>query len=77
MQSAAIRPIANMLARNLFTAEHEAFRETVRKFYEKEVFAELVAQEDPDLLDWFMEVSEPPRPEMKDLIVKLKHYIHG
>ncbi|MFC6166241.1 acyl-CoA dehydrogenase family protein [Acinetobacter terrestris] len=37
MQSAAIRPIANMLARNLFTAEHEAFRETVRKFYEKEV----------------------------------------
>ncbi|MEZ2901571.1 succinate dehydrogenase assembly factor 2 [Acinetobacter terrestris] len=44
---------------------------------EKQVFAELVAQEDPDLLDWFMEVSEPPRPEMKDLIVKLKHYIHG
>jgi alkylation response protein AidB-like acyl-CoA dehydrogenase len=37
MQSAAIRPIANMLARNLFTAEHEAFRETVRRFYEKEV----------------------------------------
>ncbi len=37
MQSAAIRPIANMLARNLFTAEHDAFRETVRKFYEKEV----------------------------------------
>jgi long-chain-acyl-CoA dehydrogenase len=26
-----------MLARNLFTAEHEAFRETVRRFYEKEV----------------------------------------
>ena len=44
---------------------------------EKEVFAELVAQEDPDLLDWFMEVSEPPRPEMKDLINKLKHYVHG
>ena len=44
---------------------------------EKQVFAELVAQEDPDLLDWFMEVSEPPRPEMKDLIVKLKHYVHG
>lgn len=44
---------------------------------EKEVFAELVAQEDPDLLDWFMEVSEPPRPEMKDLIIKLKHYVHG
>ena len=44
---------------------------------EKEAFAELVAQEDPDLLDWFMEVSEPPRPEMKALIVKLKHYVHG
>ena len=44
---------------------------------EKEAFAELVAQEDPDLLDWFMEVSEPPRQEMKALIVKLKHYVHG
>ena len=37
MQSAAIRPLAPMLPRQLFTAEHEAFRETVRKFYEKEV----------------------------------------
>ena len=37
MQPAAIRPIPNMLARNLFNEEHEAFRETVRKFYEKEV----------------------------------------
>ncbi|MGD9699017.1 acyl-CoA dehydrogenase family protein [Acinetobacter sp.] len=37
MQSAAIRPLANMLPRHLFNAEHEAFRETVRKFYEKEV----------------------------------------
>ena len=44
---------------------------------EKAAFAELVAQEDPDLLDWFMEVSEPPRPEMKVLILKLKHYVHG
>ncbi|MFU9813488.1 succinate dehydrogenase assembly factor 2 [Acinetobacter radioresistens] len=44
---------------------------------EKATFAELVAQEDPDLLDWFMEVSEPPRPEMKQLIIKLKHYVHG
>ena len=32
MQSAAIRPIPNMLERNLFNEEHEAFRETVRKF---------------------------------------------
>lgn len=44
---------------------------------EKATFAELVAQEDPDLLDWFMEVSEPPRPEMKQLIIKIKHYVHG
>jgi len=44
---------------------------------EKQMFADLVAQEDPDLLDWFMEVSEPPRPELKDFIRKLKHYVHG
>lgn len=37
MQSAAIRPLAPMLPRHLFNAEHDAFRETVRKFYEKEV----------------------------------------
>jgi len=37
MQAAAIRPLANMLPRRLFNAEHDAFRETVRKFYEKEV----------------------------------------
>ena len=45
--------------------------------FEKQMFAELVDQEDPDLLDWFMEVSEPPRPELKDLIKKLKFYVHG
>ncbi len=45
--------------------------------FEKEMFAELVAQEDPDLLDWFMEVSEPPRPELKAFILKLKFYVHG
>ena len=44
---------------------------------EKAMFAALVEQEDPDLLDWFMEVSEPPRPEMKTLNQKLKHYVHG
>ena len=37
MQSAAIRPLAPMLPRQLFTTGHEAFRETVSKFYEKEV----------------------------------------
>ena len=44
---------------------------------EKALFKELVDQEDPDLLDWFMEVSEPPRPELRTLINKLKHYVHG
>lgn len=37
MQSTAIRPIPNMLPRQIFNEEHAAFRETVRKFYEKEV----------------------------------------
>lgn len=37
MQSSAIRPIPNMLPRQLFNEEHTAFRETVQKFYEKEV----------------------------------------
>ena len=44
---------------------------------EKALFKELVDQEDPDLLDWFMEVSEPPRPELRTFIDKLKHYVHG
>lgn len=44
---------------------------------EKQVFIELVEHEDPDLLDWFMEVSEPPRPELKQLIQKLKQMLHG
>lgn len=44
---------------------------------EKALFAELVDQEDPDLLDWFMEVGEPPRTELKNFILKLKHYVHG
>ncbi|ANF82559.1 acyl-CoA dehydrogenase [Acinetobacter sp. NCu2D-2] len=37
MQSAAIRPLSNMLPRQLFNSEHEAFRDTVRRFYESEV----------------------------------------
>ncbi|MEN8425459.1 acyl-CoA dehydrogenase family protein [Acinetobacter schindleri] len=37
MQSAAIRPLPHLLPRTLFNTEHDAFRETVRKFYEKEV----------------------------------------
>ena len=55
----------------------------VRNYYlnaspeEKALFAELVDQEGPDLLDWFMEVGEPPRAEIKTFILKLKHYVHG
>ena len=44
---------------------------------EKQLFAELVEQEDPDLLDWFMQVSAPPKPELAALIAKLKAYVHG
>lgn len=43
---------------------------------EKAVFAELVEQEDPDLLDWFMAVSTPPRAEMIALIEKMKSTLH-
>ena len=51
MQSAAIRPIANMLPRNLFTAEHDAFRETVRKFYENEVVPNIEKYEQQQHVD--------------------------
>ena len=46
MQSGAIRPINNMLPRKLFNAEHEAFRDTVRKFYEKEVVPNIAKYEE-------------------------------
>ncbi|WP_269914528.1 FAD assembly factor SdhE [Acinetobacter sp. HY1485] len=44
---------------------------------EKKLFAELVECEDPDLLDWFMEVSEPNTVELKQLIQKMKEYVHA
>lgn len=43
---------------------------------EKALFAELIEQEDPDLLDWFMMVDEPLKPELKALIIKLKKQLH-
>ena len=43
---------------------------------EKALFAYLVEQEDPDLLDWFMAVSEPENPEVMALITKMKAYYH-
>lgn len=43
---------------------------------EKKLFASLVAQEDPDLLDWFMEVRPAPNQELQKLIEKIKAYVH-
>lgn len=51
MQSGAIRPLNNMLPRNLFNAEHEAFRDTVRKFYEKEVVPNIEKYEQQQHVD--------------------------
>lgn len=39
---------------------------------EQAVFARLVEQEDPDLLDWFLFNQTAPDKEMADLIEKLK-----
>ena len=43
---------------------------------EKQAFALLIEQEDPDLLDWFMAVSEPQQPELVEIIAKLKSLLH-
>lgn len=43
---------------------------------EKQAFALLIEQEDPDLLDWFMAVSEPQQPELVEMIAKLKSLLH-
>ena len=51
MQSGAIRPLNNMLPRTLFNAEHAAFRETVRKFYEKEVVPNIEKYESQQHVD--------------------------
>lgn len=51
MQSGAIRPLNNMLPRNLFNAEHEAFRETVRRFYAKEVVQNIEKYEQQQHVD--------------------------
>lgn len=45
--------------------------------HEKQLFAYLVEQEDPDLLDWFMAVNEPENPEVTALIAKMKNYYHS
>ena len=51
MQSGAIRPIPNMLPRTLFNAEHDAFRETVWKFYAKEVVPNIEKYEQQQHVD--------------------------
>lgn len=43
---------------------------------EKQAFALLIEQEDPDLLDWFMAVSVPEQPELVRIIEKLKNLLH-
>jgi antitoxin CptB len=43
---------------------------------EKALFAELVAAEDPDLLDWFMAVSLPPTTALSALIEQMKQDVH-
>ncbi len=43
---------------------------------EKQAFALLIEQEDPDLLDWFMAVSEPEQPELTKIIERLKQQLH-
>ena len=47
-----------------------------QKRYENKIFkiahvAELVKEEDPDLLDWFLH-NQPTKPEFANLIAKLK-----
>ena len=45
--------------------------------HEKAMFAELVEQEDPDLLDWFMAVSTPEHAEWARMVEKLKSMVFG
>ncbi|WEV48592.1 succinate dehydrogenase assembly factor 2 [Acinetobacter sp. ESL0695] len=44
---------------------------------EQRIFEQLIEYEDPDILDWFMEVSNAPNIEIKHLIWQLKKYLHG
>ena len=43
---------------------------------EKAAFARLIEAEDPDLLDWFMNVSTPADVELVALIQRLKQLHH-
>lgn len=39
---------------------------------EKAAFAQLIDEEDPDLLDWLMDLSEPEDPVLKHMVARLK-----
>lgn len=55
----------------------------VRQYYltapeaDKQAFAMLIEQEDPDLLDWFMAVSTPEQAEMARMVDTLKSMVFG
>lgn len=51
MSTTSIRPIPPMLPRKLFTEEHEAFRDTVRRFYESEVVPNIEKYENQQHVD--------------------------
>ena len=44
---------------------------------DKQAFAQLIEQEDPDLLDWFMAVSTPEQAEMARMVDTLKSMVFG
>jgi antitoxin CptB len=39
---------------------------------EKAAFARLIDEEDPDLLDWFMDLSRPDDPVLQQVVARLK-----
>mgnify|MGYP000697532737 FL=1 len=39
---------------------------------EKAAFAQLIDEEDPDLLDWFMDLSQPEDATLQQIVARLK-----
>lgn len=44
---------------------------------EQQTFAKLLSYEDPDLLNFFMNLDTPAEPEVASLIVKLKQLVQS
>lgn len=44
---------------------------------EKALFAELIEQEDPDLLDWFMGATPAPTEALQQMVQRLKNLKHS